>query len=186
MIEPDTAPLRYQPARVHAVPEAVPGEFANLLSQWLLFNRDKLEVTGDGVGHIYHELRDVDTYCEHLSPVRDAVVRALPDAFDTCRVEPFDLASLDVHAALYHHRSFAKWGGHTTPGEVLAYELYLHAAPKMYSGGELEFLDGTTVEPDSGTLVVYDPAQRHRVNPVNCWSHDLLHGRWSLFGWAGS
>lgn len=30
----------------------------------------------------------------------------------------------------------------------------------------------------------FHPLQPHRVRPVECWSADLIHGRWAIHGWV--
>lgn len=173
------APARYQAARYHVAPGAVAGEFAAEMGRWLYAHRRLMLRGGDGVGRFNYELLDVDKACEHLAPLRSAILTA-NEEFD-----PFDVDLVEMHATLYHHGSVFHW--HTDDDDVstrrVAFAYYLHTTPRMFTGGELEFLDGTFIEPEDGTLVLFSPKQRHRVRQVECWSAHVLHGRWALSGW---
>lgn len=189
--ENHTLPERYRVPKFTIFDEVMPSEWLAEAGQWLHSQRGYFQRGGDdGRGRYNYELLDVDEQYDPLAELKKALVVKLGDAIKQVGIEDFDLEGIDCHATLYHHGSHFVWhtdhedgAGEQATSRRLAYCFYLHTDPKMFSGGELEFLDGTMVEAKHNRLVVYDPRQQHRVRRVECWSADFLHGRWAVSGW---
>ena len=180
----------------HHVDDAMPAKFAADVGLWLHNNKDKFVRGGDdeGVSRFNYELTDVDNYTpvDMLTQFKQKLIATAtsPEVLDALCVPEFDLRFVETHATLYHHGSHFDWhddapgpDGDLVPSRRISFCYYMHADPKMFSGGELEFLDGSTVEPKNNRLSLFHPMQQHRVRRVECWSSQFLHGRWALMGW---
>lgn len=123
---------------------------------------------------------------ELFRPFKKLVLEAAPDAFDACAVAEFDLTDVTIGVSAYHHGNFYQWHRDSSgPDDTrrLGFCFFVHTAPKMFKGGEIEFLDGSVITPEHNRLVFYNPLQPHRVAPVECWTPDIMHGRWTVHGW---
>lgn len=184
-------PERYRAARFTMFDNVMPAEWAGATGEWLHSQRGLFSRGGDdGRGRFNWELLDVDELYVPITSLKAAITTRISEAVKNVGVADFDLEYIECHATLYHHGSHFIWhtdhegyNGDLAVTRRLAWCLYLHSSPKMFRGGELEFLDGTTVEPKNNRLVFFDPYQQHRIRRVECWSADFLHGRWALFGW---
>jgi hypothetical protein len=186
-------PARYRHALVHVVPNAMGGEFGQQLGGWFHANRRLFVKGGDGVVRRNYELVNVGDHCPMLAPFHARLVDEMDKALTACHVDPFDLGLIEVNSTLYHHGARFGWhddspgyDGRPEPTRRVSFCYYMHSDPRMFRGGELEFLDGTVIEPANDTLVMFHPLQRHRVRQVECWSCEMLHGRWALMGWVHS
>ena len=179
-------PERFRAPVLHTVDSAMPAELVTEFGRRLFDRRDLLVRTGDdgAVDYFRWELDQVDAVSADLVA---SFRRRLLDHFDAWVGRPlgFELDAVDLFAALYHHGSHMTWHADRSADDppAVAFAFYMHAEPCMFTGGELEFLDGTTVEPKNNRLVLYGAGQQHRVRPVECWSSHVLHGRWALLGW---
>jgi hypothetical protein len=184
-INQHTLPARYRSALCHEIRSAMPKSWAGDFGEWLHANRRLLVRGGDpeGVVRFNYELADLDRFCDLLSPFKKMLTEAIPDALGPCGVTEFGLRSVECHATLHHHGSHCDWHTDTDPEQRLAFTYHMHSHPKMFAGGQLEFPDGTKIEPNDNTLVLFHPHQPHRINRVECWSGELLHGRWAISGW---
>ncbi len=187
-------PERYRKPLVHVIDGAMPDDFVDELGRWLYYHRAQFVRGGDteGVQRFNYELCDLDRHApELLTEFKRLLAERLTEGCEACGVDPqFELRYTECHATLYHHGSHFCWhddapgyDGEFVPSRRLTFCYYVHHEPKMFSGGELEFLDGTTVEPKNNRLVFFHPLQQHRVRAVECWSAHVLHGRWALMGW---
>ena len=190
--EASKMPARYRNALVHVIDDAMPETFVTATGRWLYENRARLVRGGDeqGVARFNYELVDADQACD-LGQLKSRIVDAIPEAIATNGIPDFDLAYIECHATLYHHGGHFCWhtdapgyDGEFVPSRRLAWCFYMHTQPKMFSGGELEFLDGTKVCPSNNRLVLFHPLQQHQIRKVECWSAHVLHGRWAMFGWV--
>lgn len=194
-------PERYQPARLLILDEVMELEWIADLGQWLFSQRESFRRGGteDGRGRFNYELENVDDRFSALGELKRVLSENADEAAEIAAVEPLEVESVECHASLYHHGSHFNWhkdrdGYEDEPEETqrraqsrwLSFCFYLHAEPPMFSGGELEFLDGTQIEPKHNRLVMFDPQQPHRVRRVECWSSEFLHGRWAIAGWLHS
>lgn len=185
-------PERYRDALYLSVEDAMPPEFVGEVAEWLHAHREWFTRGGDaqGVDRFNYELPSVEKYWEGVGKLRARLLELLPGAIEANKIPDFDLEFIETHATLYHHGGHFCWHD-DAPGydgvfvetRRLAYCYYLHSTPKMFSGGELEFLDGTRIEPKANSIVFFHPLQQHQIRRVECWSKDFLHGRWALFGW---
>tara|TARA_R110000782_G_scaffold143813_2_gene236617 strand:- start:374 stop:997 length:624 start_codon:yes stop_codon:yes gene_type:complete len=193
-LENDDLPERYREPKFTVFEDVMSKEWMADLGKWLhsqrhYFGRSHKD---GGIKHSY-ELPNVDELHQPTADLKKAITEKLDEAIKGVGIPDFSLGHIDCHASLYHHGSHFSWhtDGHDYDGEPvetrrLSYALYLHASPKMFSGGELEFTDGTMLEPGHNRLIVFDPRQKNRVRRVECWSADFLHGRWAIFGWIHS
>ncbi len=190
-VEPDTTPDRFRAPLLHIIEDAMPHAFAADAGRWLYEHRDQMARCGDddGVAEFMWALRNIDaTAPEVFAPLRKRVLDALPTAIGPCKVPPFEPSSFDMASTLFHHGGHANWhrscGTYesVSPTIAIGFVYFLHSDPKMFSGGDLEFLDGTAVEPKHNRLVFFAPDQIIRVRPVECWSAHVIHGRWALVG----
>jgi len=194
-IEPAPAllPGRFRKAMVHTVDDLMPGAWMQSLGAWLAVHRERFERGGDanGARRFNWELLRFDEHAADLAAqLRARLVEAYPAALAACCVPEFDLQSVEQTATLYHHGSHFDWhddgpgyDGTFAPTRRMAFAYYLHTPAKMFTGGELEFMDGTAVEPRCNRVAFFHPLQQHRVRLVECWSADPLHGRWAVMGW---
>lgn len=190
--EKPALPERYRAAQFTTFEDFMPPEWLATASEWLYSQRGYFRRGGDEDGRrrFNYEFLGVDEFYPPIAELKTALVDRLSEAVEKVGVPDFDLEFIECHAALYHHGSHYGW--HTDRGKRngepvetrrLSYGLYMHTDPRMFSGGELEFLDGTMVDAAHNRLVLFDPRQQHRVRRVECWSSEFLHGRWAFFGW---
>jgi hypothetical protein len=192
---PAAVPNRFREALLHVVDQALEDEASGRIGQWLYNHRDRLQRGGDehGQHRFNHEILNVEEQAADLIlPLRRKLIELMGDdeLMDQLCVPAFDLRHIEMHATLHHHGAHFVWHDDaiTSDGELvetrrLSFCYYMHSTPKMFSGGLLEFMDGTTVKPDDNRLVVFHPLQQHRIQQVECWSSHVLHGRWALVGW---
>ncbi|HXI82117.1 MAG TPA: 2OG-Fe(II) oxygenase [Verrucomicrobiae bacterium] len=190
---PPVIPGRFRRAMVRTLDDAMPEEWVRELGRWLYYHRHALARGGDsaGVERYNFELFEVDKRAPELAaPLRAKILSEIPNALAPCCVPDFDVRYVEMTATLHHHGGHFVWhddapgyDGEIVPSRRLSWTYYVHTSPKMFRGGELEFLDGTAVEPRCNRLTMFHPVQMHRVRPVECWSAELLHGRWALMGW---
>jgi len=193
---PATVPNRFRDALVHSSDDVLPEEHCGKMGQWFYDQRAQLQRGGDehGQSRFNHEILNVgDLAPDLLRPLRNKLVELGTDS-DVLRklcVPEFDVRHVEMHATLYHHQSHFSWhddalgADGVTPvlSRRVTFCYYMHTTPKMFSGGTLEFMDGTTVEPENNRLALFHPLQQHRVLPVECYSAHVLHGRWAIVGW---
>lgn len=188
-----TTPGRYRKALVHVVDDALGADFGREFGQWALRNLRSFVRGGDpnGVERFNYELTTLGDHFDGLAPFHAALMANLEDALGPCGVDDFDPRYHEVNATLYHHGSRFRWhddfpdyDGSFAPTRRITFAYYMHTPEKMFSGGELGFLDGTLVEPKNDRLVFFHPLQQHEVRKVECWSAEASHGRWALMGWV--
>ena len=192
---PAFVPNRFRDPLYHVEDDALDESVASNIGRWLHHNRDKLTRGGDDYGNTRfdYELWNVDELAPELvAPIKKKLcdIAADPAVLASLSVPAFDLRYIEMHAHLYHHGSHFGWHddgpspeGRLVPTRRISFCYYMHTEPKMFSGGALEFLNGTTVEPNNNRLAVFHPIQQHRVRRVECWSAEVLSGRWALSGW---
>ena len=194
---PAFVPNRFREPLYHVEENAMGEDFGGAIGKWLHGNRDKFVRGGDehGVLRFNYELCDIDKYMptELIAPFKKKLIKAVSDpaVLKALNIPEFDLRYIEIHATNYHHGSHFVWhddapgyDGELVPTRRATFCYYMHSNPKMFSGGELEFLDGTAVEPVNDRLAMFHPIQQHRVKRVECWSNAFLHGRWALMGWV--
>lgn len=172
------------------VEDFMPMDWAGDLGQWLFSQRHEMTRSGDddGVFEYRYALSDLDhRNPEALKVFRKAIVDQLPKCLSKIEVPDFDLLHVESHGDCYHHGHHLGWhdglGDDIVATRRVAFAYYMHSQPKMFSHGELEFVDGTTISPKNNQLVLWHPAQQHRVTRVECWSSHIMHARWSITGW---
>lgn len=183
----ETLPERYRKPRIAVFDDVMPVEWLGELGVFLDSQRRRFEVGGDGVGRFGYQLLDVDEEYPPLAKLKKELVERIADeaTIEALDAPDFALSRIEAHATLYHHGGFFR--SHVDEEEGgsrrVGFALFLHSGTRMFSGGEMEFLDGTRVEPENNRLVFYDPLQNHGVRRVECWSAKFLHGRWAVSGW---
>jgi hypothetical protein len=193
---PPAVPNRFREALLHVADDALDESVSATIGQWLYDHRGQLTRGGDEAGDVRfnYEVLNIEKHApEILRPLRRKLLELAGDAevLDKVCVPAFDLRNLEMHATLYHHGAHFGWhddavaadGRTIIESRRLAFCYYMHSEPKMFNGGALEFLDGTSVTPKNNRLVLFHPVQQHRVLAVECWSSHVLHGRWAIVGW---
>jgi hypothetical protein len=178
-------PERYVAPRLESFEGVMPEEWLGALGDWLKQQRGRFKIAASE-GRWAWDYANVDADLPGIALLKRAVLDRLGSGLEALGVEPFEVAHVETHATLYHH------GGHFVSHDDLVddvdrrvgFALFVHSTPKMFDGGEMEFPDGTAVAPTHNRLVMYDPAQRHAVRKVECWSADFLHGRWAVSGFV--
>ena len=185
-------PGRYRDALYKTFLDTMPGEWVTKAGRWLYASGANFTRGGDprGVDRFNYELTDVDKHYDAIGDLKSKLVELFPQALEDIGIPDFDLEYIEMHATLYHHGSHFCWhddapgyDGAFIPSRRIAYCFYMHSEPKMFTGGELEFLDGTALTPHNNSIVMFHPLQQHRIRKVECYSAELLHGRWAFFGW---
>jgi hypothetical protein len=180
-------PERYRSAKFTTFDDVMPIEWLGEAGVWLHSQKGLFHRAGDveGCDRFGYELLDIGEIYKPIAELTAEIAKRIGEAVEKVGIPDFDLELVECHATLYHHGGRFTWHRDAEPPSTrrLAFAFYLRTEPSMYSGGELEFLDGTMVEPKVNRLVVFDPDQQHRVRPVECWSADFLHGRWAIVGW---
>lgn len=186
-------PERYRNALYHIVDGAMPMAWLGEFSDWLYTNKSRMVRGGDasGVERFNYELTEIDKFCpEVVAPLKRAIIDNVDDALGPCNVWDFNVQFVEMHATLYHmgahfcwHDDAPGYDGTLVPSRRITFCYYMHAMPKQFTGGELEFLDGTAVEPKNNRLVFFHPLQQHRIRKVECYSAYAMHGRWAIMGW---
>ena len=170
---------------------ALGADFSASAKQWLSDNRLLLALGGDGDRRRNLEIPDVATRWPGIEPLFSALPGFAIDVCFALGVPEFQVSWIECHAMVFEHGDRFQW--HTDHYESsgldwsetkrLAFAYYLQAEPQTFTGGELEFFDGTIVPTADDRLVILEPYQIHRVREVSCSSRDLMDGRWVLAGW---
>lgn len=190
-----TMPERFRQSLVYTVADAMGGEFQHEVGTWLHHNRDRLKRARVGTHGVDLTRRaawlieDVDAcHAPFASALRGRVLEELGAACKHFDVEPFDVEPFPMQATMYHHHGFYAWHRDryedtVTAQRRMAWLYYLHAEPRRFMGGELEFLDGRLVDPQTDTLVIFPAEQLHRVRAVECYTAGVEDARWTINGW---
>jgi Rps23 Pro-64 3,4-dihydroxylase Tpa1-like proline 4-hydroxylase len=186
-------PYHVRPSRYHVQDDLMPKEWLNMATAEFSRHRDALTWDhGDGYGDracwIVRDARE--QYPQLCAALIQTLYQAIPDAVKACGIPEFQPTGIEVCQTLYHHGGYFKWhddmndhGGNFRIDRRLTFIYYLNRMPKLFSGGDLEFMDGCTIEVQNNRLLMFEPMQVHRVQPVECWSADPLDGRWTITGW---
>lgn len=188
---PALVPTRFRSPLFHVVDNAVPDDTAAKLGAWLYHERARLVRVGDDAGEhrFAFETGLDDAPAGILAPLRRQLLALAGDPAVLAKLctPEFDVLGIDLRAALLHHGGFDSWHDDTEDDprleRRLAFTLFLHAEPRLFAGGEVEFQDGTTIGPKNGRLALWHPFQQHRERKVECWSAHVLSGRWAVAGW---
>lgn len=175
-------PDRLQRTKVHTVPDAVPKAWGQDMGRWLHAQRHLLAPVSLNDQRWHYEMPVDD--CELAPEFRRCLFEHLKPALDTLRIMIEPGAMVEFGATLHHHRHGGAWTRATdrAPEASLAFSLFLNSLPKQYTGGELEFQDGFSIEPQMGCLVFWPAPTIHRVRVVECYAAHAIYGRWSLSG----
>lgn len=135
---------------------------------------------------------------ENLAPDLAGVLRRtvldpleLPETLESIGVQDFTPTGVELVPTLLHHGGSRAWGdgwfdaaGEPAPMRRVGFELFFGSVTdQMFKGGEIEFPNGDVVIPRPNRLAVFHPLQWSRTRAVECYSPDMLHGRWSVAGW---
>lgn len=192
---PAIVPGRFRQPLFRVVDDVLPDVHVAKLGLWLHEHRHMLTRGGDDAGELRfsYDLPKLDDMCPDLvAPLRRVLVDASANqsTLDALAIPAFDLRHIEFTATLYHQGSHMTWhddvpgyDGEVVPSRRVTFAYYLHSEPKMFTGGELEFAEGTTIEPTNNRLALFHPVQQHRIRRVECWSAEAIHGRWAIMGW---
>jgi hypothetical protein len=186
--EPKTPPIpvRYDRARLRVIPNLnVDRKRVEGVAQLLEARKDELELYRSNeegkVGGFFWQNPSIDLLWPNSSAIREAVVAELETTAMALGLDGSFDGGFTMTAKMMHHDNFHSW--HIPDSEAwLGYRLFLHSHPKRFSGGEVEFTDGTIVEPAGGSCMLYDPRQAQRTKPVDCWSPNMVDARWTIEG----
>ena len=187
-------PGRMRVPMFDVVDDFMPLEWAGELGKWLYSQRTNMVRYGDEEGHYRYsyELDGVDNLNpKRLTKFKKALVDQFPKSLTKIEVPDFDLQHIDISGSCYHqghhynwHDGLSDYADQIVPSRRIAYCYFMHSDPKMFSGGDLEWVNGSMVEPKNNRLVLYHPVQQHRITSVECWSSQIMHARWSISGWV--
>jgi hypothetical protein len=186
--ETSPKPERYDRARIRLIPNLnVDRSRIVGVGQWLDARKDELVPYSVGpenpesVQGYFWENPNIDLLWPNASAIREAVVAELETTAMALGLDGSFDGALTMTAKMFHHSGYHWWH---VPDKTawLGYRIFMHSHPKRYSGGEVEFTDGTTVEPIGGSCLFFDPKQAQRTKPVDCWTPNLQDGRWTIEG----
>lgn len=185
MAAPATLPERFRTSRTFAAKlGGLSDEWLGEMGRWLHLHRAAMSPMAggeEGAEQAFYGLR-LDDICPMLPKLRAAIAAVAPQVVEAMGA-PGDWQVGDrIDAVLHHNGHATPWWQVEAGSPWISWEIVLHSDPKMWTGGELTFSDGKTVEPQHGHAVFFDPTIRHKVGRVECWSAMAIHGRWSLCG----
>lgn len=169
-------------------------DYTDDIKAWVRANWHQFREGGDG--H-YRNDAEVDTWAEKCPLAASLCARILNGkkaASEACGIPDFQVDWIEMNAVGFLHGD--KFGWHTDQFQsslmhreetrALTFLYYFREEPARFTGGELEFFDGTLIEPENDLLLWIDPYQRHQVREVNCPESRQGHplsARWSIAGW---
>lgn len=186
------APARLRRPLATVVEDAVAPGIVERLARWLHQHRDRV------IRAASRDLRFEVLDFEDLAPDVAASLRRtvldpleLPETLESIGVPEFMPTGVELVPTLLHHGGFRAWGdgwfdavGNPAPMRRVGFELFIGSASEpVFKGGEVEFPNGDVVIPRPNRLAVFHPLQWSRTRAVECYSPDMLHGRWSVAGW---
>ena len=182
---PPALPGRFLMPVYHQVDDLMEGEFAGAIGMELKRVADRMNKTGNH----WSMACTMDVMPKAMAVLRRSVMRHVADACQKTHVAEFDLTDVTMSAHLHHHDNESAWfcdaqheNGELDESCRLGFTYFLHSSPVMFTEGLVEFHDGSTIDPKHNRLVFTHPLQRRRVQKTNCYSGELLHGRWSICG----
>lgn len=189
--DPPLVPGRFRAALATVCLDVMPAKWVVEAGRQLVAHRRALRSVSTYVDGA-HEVQAWDALSSETAALarafREEVFARFDDARESCAVPAFDVRSVALGARLVHHGGGdTRWRAdldHESDTRRIGFELTLTAEPRMFAGGGVEFLDGTVHPPTHNALLFRHPFQTYRVQPVECWSANAAHGRWSLFGWV--
>lgn len=189
-VDPKT-PERYRTPLVYTEDNALDPKFGGRLSDWIAQNTDRFVRGGNVHGRHNFEIVGFDRVWPDATEVAGHLLNNLDEYCERLLVPRFDPTGVEINLTLYHHGSHFGWhddsrlpdGAAVAGTRRITFAYYMHRAPRMFEGGELEFMDGTKVGPVNNRLAVFHPFQRHRIRRVECWAPEALCGRFALMGW---
>lgn len=186
-------PARFRKAVVAEHPEFLGPEFGGALSEWLRHAAPQWSRGGDkqGRARFNWEILNLENCWPQVADLRAALLEHVDEFCEQLDVPEFDVTAVETILTLYHNGSHFAWHNDSRlmDGVTLAdtrritFCYYMHKQPRMFTGGELEFMDGTAIEPTHDKLVVFHPFQQHRIRRVQCFDADALAGRFAVMGW---
>lgn len=175
------------------MPNAMGKDFARDYIEWTANNRHAFARGGDREHRRDVEVVGLDACGRSGDELHRMLLMRYEEAFAACKVEPFSSVWCEMNGIGYLDGDRFNW--HTdhfqssvnlrreTKGITFLY--YAHQEPRQFTGGGLEFADGTIIEPDNDLLLWINPYQRHRVLDVVLkeGADPWRGGRWTLGGW---
>ena len=176
-----------------AIPNAMGKKFARDFIGWTYDNRWAFTAGGDREHRRDQEIVGLPACGRFGEELHQALLQRYEDAVEACGVEPFAATWCEMNGVGFLHGDCFGW--HTDhfqssvnlrrETKALSFIYYAHQEPRPFTGGGLEFADGTIIEPDNDLLLFMNPYQRHRVQPVALkpGADTWRGGRWTLSGW---
>lgn len=176
-----------------AIPHAMSPAFALDFVDWTYTNRHFFTAGGDRVHRRDQEIVGLPSCGRFGEELHKTLLQLYEEAIEPCGVEPFTATWCEMNCVGFLHGD--RFGWHTDhfqssvnlrrETKAITFIYYAHTEPRAFTGGGLEFADGTIIEPDNDLLLFMNPYQRHRVLPVEipAGADPWRGGRWTLSGW---
>ena len=188
------APGRLRRPLADVLGHAATDELLEGLATWLNTHRTDVVRVHDPAGRpqFGFAVPEFETLAPDLAAsARRLILAKMPEALEAIGVPEFEPTGVEFAPTLYHHEGERGWGdgwtdtgGTPVPMRRVAFDLLTVAAQPRFKGGDIEFPNGDVVTALPRRLAFLHPLQAHRIRRVECFSADMLHGRWSLSGWV--
>ena len=176
-----------------AMPNAMGKDFAHDFIEWTAQERDKFVRGGDRYARRDYEVVGLDACGIFGEELHRKLLLTYEDAIEACQVEPFwavwcemnGIGYLDGDRFDWHTDHFQSSVNLRQESKAITFLYYAQQEPRQFTGGGLEFADGTIIEPENDLLLWINPYQRHRVIEValNEGADPWRGGRWTMGGW---
>lgn len=115
----------------------------------------------------------------------------IPEVLDKLQIAPFEIDDTEIHLTAHNNGDFYKPHRDNNQGGLkyrkVTFVYYFHSTPKMFSGGQLLFLENKPrpliVEPINNSIVFFNSSLLHAVHPIVCNDMKFEHSRFTLNGW---
>lgn len=174
------------------VHNAMGERYSKGLLDWCVDNWGKFTLGGDGDKRRNYELPVVLDHCPMIPELYERIGTLLTAACDACKIDRFVPHWTEGHAMVFHDGQRFGWHSdhykssdlHEEETRTITFLYYMQQTPRLFTGGELEFFDGSMIDHADDMLLFIDPWQRHQVREVACKLSNPRDGRWAISGWV--
>lgn len=168
--------------------------YAHALQNAALFSHTMVgDGENEGIVNDYwrHSLSLQAVYFKEISKILvEKIETSYPEIIEKLQIPVFEISHFEIQLTSHNHGEFFKPhidNGKSFKNRVITFVYYFHSFPKMFTGGQLLFLNNKPkpliVEPENNTIVFFNSSVKHAVHPVSCPSKQFEHGRFTLNGW---
>ena len=182
-------PGRFLVPVYHLVSTVMDDRWAGAVGASLKQHRAEMQWCDDASGRYWQLDNLMNLEPQGMAMLRQKLLSHVADACKAVHVDEFDLTNITMTAQLHHHGCSSAWStealdneGNLDTTRRVAFDYFLHSTPLMFQHGGTEFHDGTCLKPEHNQLMFTHPLQKRCVQSVDCYSNDMLHGRWSIRG----